>query len=132
MVSHSDLHNNYQNDYHDVCTMITITLVKMILLVSVIVAITIIKMIILMFVMITLYWPSWVTATLSTLHQICIFASTRIHIASMNIRFTLLVLIMTRACTHYIYSFTSQHLLVVIIILIIIIAKITEICAAYS
>ena len=85
-VSCSDHHNNYQNDYHDVCTMITITLVKMILLVSVIVAITIIKMIILMFVMITLYWPSWVTATLSTLHQICIFASTRIHIASMDNR----------------------------------------------
>ena len=109
MVSYSYHHNNYQNDYHDVCTMITITLVKMILLVSVIVAITIIKMIILMFVMITLYWPSWVTATLSTLHQICIFAGTRIHIASKDNTFTLLVLIMARAYTlHLLFYFSTS------------------------
>ena len=89
--------------------MITITLVKMILLVSVIVAITIIKMIILMIVMITPYWPSWVTATLSTLHQICIFASTRIHIASKDNTFTLLVLIMARAYTlHLLFYFSTS------------------------
>ena len=108
LVSYSDHHKIYQNDYHDVCTMITITLVKMILLVSVIVAITIIKIIILMIVMITLYWPSWVTATLSTLHQICIFASTRIHIASKDNTFTLLVLIMARAYTlHLLFYFST-------------------------
>ena len=53
----------------------------------------------------------------------------RIHIASVEIRLTHLVLISSwHGHTHYICSFSSQHLLVVIIILIIITINFTEIC----